>query len=72
MLDWIAQHQKILSVVASFSSLVIWIVYAQLLYLGFRRQRISGPPHKGRTGNKKPRLTRRGFSFFNTRLACSA
>ncbi len=34
MLDWIAQHQKILSVVASFSSLVIWIVYAQLLYLG--------------------------------------
>lgn len=39
MLDWIAQHQKILSVVASFSSLVIWIVYAQLLYLGFRRQR---------------------------------
>jgi len=39
MLDWLAQHQKILPVVASFSPLVIWIVYAPPLYLGFRRQR---------------------------------
>ncbi|MEQ3723305.1 hypothetical protein [Alcanivorax sp.] len=41
MLDWIAQHEKSLSVIASFSSVLIWLVYAQLLYLGFRRQRSS-------------------------------
>ncbi|BAP14560.1 hypothetical protein AS19_17090 [Alcanivorax sp. NBRC 101098] len=39
MLSWIAEHQKSLSVIASFSSVLIWLVYAQLLYLGFRRQR---------------------------------
>ena len=32
------------------------------------RQRISGPPHKGRTGNKKPRLTRRGFSLLGLQI----
>ncbi len=41
MLNWIAEHQKSLSVIASFSSVLIWLVYAQLLYLGFRRQRSS-------------------------------
>lgn len=39
MYKWIAEHHQVLSVCASFGSLVIWLVYAQLLYLGFRRQR---------------------------------
>lgn len=39
MLEWISQHQKILSLVINFGTLLIWLVYAQLLYLGFRRQR---------------------------------
>ncbi|MBU2874739.1 hypothetical protein [Marinobacter salexigens] len=39
MYKWIAEHHQVLSVFASFGSLVIWLVYAQLLYLGFRRQR---------------------------------
>ncbi|MGO2135429.1 hypothetical protein [Marinobacter sp.] len=39
MYDWIVDHQKVLSVCASLGSVVIWLVYAQLLYLGFRRQR---------------------------------
>ncbi len=39
MLDWISQHQKLLSLVINFGTLMIWLVYAQLLYLGFRRQR---------------------------------
>ncbi|MGO1462210.1 MAG: hypothetical protein ACTHYN_09705 [Marinobacter sp.] len=39
MYDWIAEHQKVLSVLASLGSVIIWLVYAQLLYLGFRRQR---------------------------------
>lgn len=39
MYDWIADHQKVLSVCASLGSVIIWLVYAQLLYLGFRRQR---------------------------------
>lgn len=39
MLDWISQHHKLLSLIVSFGTLLIWLVYAQLLYLGFRRQR---------------------------------
>lgn len=39
MYNWIAEHQKVLSVLASLGSVIIWLVYAQLLYLGFRRQR---------------------------------
>ncbi|MGP4844125.1 hypothetical protein ACTXGQ_08330 [Marinobacter sp. 1Y8] len=39
MYNWIADHKEVLSVVASIGSLIIWLVYAQLLYLGFRRQR---------------------------------
>ncbi|GHB06083.1 hypothetical protein [Modicisalibacter luteus] len=39
MLDWISQHSKVLSVFTNFGTLLIWLVYAQLLYLGFRRQR---------------------------------
>lgn len=39
MLDWIEQHQAALSIVISFATLLVWLVYAQLLFLGFRRQR---------------------------------
>lgn len=39
MLDWISQHSDVLSVFTNFGTLLIWLVYAQLLYLGFRRQR---------------------------------
>ncbi len=39
MYRWIAEHHQVLSVGASFGSLLVWLVYAQLLYLGFRRQR---------------------------------
>ncbi|MBL7251612.1 hypothetical protein [Alloalcanivorax marinus] len=39
MFDWISQHQKVLSVMISFGTLLIWLVYAQLLYQSYRRQR---------------------------------
>lgn len=39
MYKWIVEHHQVLSVLASLGSVVIWLVYAQLLYLGFRRQR---------------------------------
>jgi len=39
MLDWISAHQATLSTVASVGSFLIWLIYAQLLYFGFRRQR---------------------------------
>lgn len=39
MFDWISQHKEVLSVLTSIGTLIIWLVYAQLLYLGFRRQR---------------------------------
>ncbi|HET8791987.1 MAG TPA: hypothetical protein VFM75_12330 [Modicisalibacter sp.] len=39
MLDWISQHKEVLSVLIGIGTLIIWLVYAQLLYLGFRRQR---------------------------------
>lgn len=39
MLDWISQHHNLLSIITNFGTLLIWLVYAQLLYLGFTRQR---------------------------------
>lgn len=39
MFDWISQHKEVLSVLISIGTLIIWLIYAQLLYLGFRRQR---------------------------------
>lgn len=39
MYQWIVDHKEVLSVIASIGSVIIWLVYAQLLYLGFRRQR---------------------------------
>lgn len=39
MLEWVANHSKTISAVASIGSFFIWLVYAQLLYHNFRRQR---------------------------------
>ena len=39
MLDRIAAHADVLGLLVSFCTLLIWAVYAQLLYAGFRRQR---------------------------------
>ena len=39
MLDWIAANADVLGLLVSFCTLLIWAVYAQLLYAGFRRQR---------------------------------
>lgn len=39
MLDWISQNSQILTVFTNVGTLIVWLIYAQLLYLGFRRQR---------------------------------
>lgn len=39
MFSWLSQNSQALNVLTSFGTLLIWLVYAQLLYLGFRRQR---------------------------------
>ena len=39
MLGWIAANADVLGLLISFCTLLIWAVYAQLLYAGFRRQR---------------------------------
>jgi hypothetical protein len=39
MLDWIRENSNMLSVIASFGTLLVWIFYAQLLFSGFKRQR---------------------------------
>lgn len=39
MLDWIKSNSEILMVAANFGTLLIWLFYAQLLFLGFRRER---------------------------------
>lgn len=39
MLEWIKDNTELLSVIASFGTLLIWLFYAQLLYYGFRRER---------------------------------
>ncbi|GAA5110197.1 hypothetical protein [Alloalcanivorax gelatiniphagus] len=38
MYEWIQEHSKVLSVLISFGTLLIWLVYAQLLYSSYRRQ----------------------------------
>ena len=39
MMEWIANHSKTISAIASIGSFFIWLVYAQLLYPGlFMRQ----------------------------------
>lgn len=39
MLDWIAANTDVLGLLISLCTLLIWAIYAQLLYAGFRRQR---------------------------------
>lgn len=39
MLDWFTKHSDALTVFTNIGTLLIWLVYAQLLYFGFRRQR---------------------------------
>lgn len=39
MFNWISQNSQALNVLTSMGTLIIWLVYAQLLYFGFRRQR---------------------------------
>ncbi|PCC98680.1 hypothetical protein [Halopseudomonas pelagia] len=41
MIDWIETNQAVLSVCVSFATLLVWVIYAQLLYSGFRRQRTA-------------------------------
>ncbi len=39
MMEWIEQHQAVLSIGISFATLLVWLVYAQLLFSSYRRQR---------------------------------
>ncbi|WP_104201646.1 hypothetical protein [Billgrantia saliphila] len=39
MFEWLSQHVDPITVLTNIGTLLIWLVYAQLLYLGFRRQR---------------------------------
>lgn len=39
MMNWIEENQAVLGVFISFATLLVWLVYAQLLFSGFRRQR---------------------------------
>jgi len=38
-MDWLSQHHDSLTALTSIGTLLIWLVYAQLLYKGYRRQR---------------------------------
>ncbi|MCE8014484.1 hypothetical protein HOP62_00130 [Halomonas sp. MCCC 1A17488] len=39
MFDWVSQHGDNVSVLTDVGTLIVWVVYAQLLYFSFRRQR---------------------------------
>lgn len=39
MMNWIEQHQTVLSIGLTFATLLVWLVYAQLLFSSYRRQR---------------------------------
>ncbi|QOR39527.1 hypothetical protein HNO52_14125 [Billgrantia diversa] len=39
MFDWLSQHGDKVSVLTDIGTLLVWVVYAQLLYFSFRRQR---------------------------------
>lgn len=39
MLEWMRQNSDLLSTLANYGTLLVWVFYAQLLYSGFRRQR---------------------------------
>lgn len=38
-MSWIEENQAVLGVCISFATLLVWLIYAQLLFSGFRRQR---------------------------------
>lgn len=38
-MNWLSQHYQSLTVLTSIGTLLIWLLYAQLLYAGYRRQR---------------------------------
>lgn len=39
MFDWISANKDVLNVLIGFGTLLVWVVYAQLLYNGYSRQR---------------------------------
>nr|WP_299243530.1 hypothetical protein [uncultured Halomonas sp.] len=39
MIEWISQNSKVLNFFTNLGVLLVWLGYAQLLYLGFKRQR---------------------------------
>ncbi|GGC89516.1 hypothetical protein [Halopseudomonas salina] len=39
MIEWIQENQALFNAGMSIATLLVWVVYAQLLYFGFRRQR---------------------------------
>lgn len=39
MFDWISENKDVLNVFIGFATLLVWVVYAQLLYNGYKRQR---------------------------------
>ncbi len=39
MFEWIENNKEIITVFTSIATLLVWVIYAQLLYLSFRRQR---------------------------------
>lgn len=39
MIEWIQENQAVVNVGISIATLLVWVIYAQLLYFGFRRQR---------------------------------
>ncbi|WP_373188012.1 hypothetical protein [Halopseudomonas sp.] len=39
MIEWIKENHALVNVAISIATLFVWVLYAQLLYFGFRRQR---------------------------------
>ena len=39
MFEWISANKDVLNVLIGFGTLLVWVVYAQLLYNGYSRQR---------------------------------
>jgi len=39
MIEWIKDNQAVVNLGVSIATLLVWVIYAQLLYFGFRRQR---------------------------------
>lgn len=39
MIEWVMENQQLITLLISASTLLVWVFYAQLLLLNFRRQR---------------------------------